>query len=93
MAETRRYFLDFLSAPDGDPLVLDQRDMDVLLDAATESPAREQSNLVDFALLSTSDGGPVLHRGDPISEETAEELVSQAVSLALRAALDEGARR
>ena len=93
MAE-RHYLLNVVSEPDEKPIILTQDLLDVILDdgravlsrAATDASAPETSSdgtaaeLVDFATVETSDGGPFLLHGRELSPDESEALFQAGCS-------------
>jgi hypothetical protein len=66
------------------PLVMSQDDVDILIDLVRERPIAAHSD-TDPALgtLTVSDGGPAHYRGEPLDDDTAADLLSAAISLAI----------
>lgn len=65
----RAYLFQVLSEPDEKPVLLSQRDLDMLVDVGANLPeASEDDTLVDFAMIETSDGGPFLYHGHEVEE-------------------------
>lgn len=68
----RAYLFQVISEPAETPVLLSQRELDMIVDVGANLPAREpreDENLVDFAILETSDGGPFLYHGHEVPED------------------------
>ena len=71
---------------DGDgPILLTQEQLDILFDVGERStPEEGWQHTIDFATLKSRDGGPVLRRGVPLSDQEGSDLLSRAMIIVLQ---------
>jgi hypothetical protein len=67
----RVYLFQVIAEPEETPVLLTQRDLDMIIDVGASLPVSEPADdkdLVDFAVLETSDGGPFLYHGHEVPD-------------------------